>query len=78
MNGSWYDVEGWQGHFFFDADSDPDNWQVEWWVGSENHRKKNFRFVIYINNSRERIKQTSAVFDLPETRGTAVEVNVGQ
>ena len=78
VNGSWYDVEGWQGHFFFDADSDPDNWQVEWWVGSENHRKKNFRFVIYINNSRERIKQTSAVFDLPETRGTAVEVNVGQ
>ena len=76
VNGSWYDVDGWQGNFFFDADSDPNHWQVEWWVGSENYGKKDFRFVIYTNDSRERVKQTSAVFDLPLTRSVLKEITV--
>ena len=59
VNGTWYDVDGWQGNFFFNGDTDPNNWLVEWWVGSENYGKKNFRFVIYTNETREKIKQTS-------------------
>lgn len=76
VNGTWYDVDGWQGNFFYDADLDKDHWQVEWWVGSENYGKQNFRFVIYANQSREKVKQTSSIFDLPETRGIITSITV--
>jgi hypothetical protein len=74
VNGVWYDVGGWQGTFFYDADLDPDHWRVEWWVGSENYGKQNFRFIVYANETQSKIKQTSVVFDLPANSYEIVEV----
>jgi hypothetical protein len=76
VNGVWYDVDGWQGTFFYDADLDADHWRVEWWVGSENLRKENFRWSVYEDESKEKLKQTSALFDMPKTHRTAVVVTV--
>lgn len=74
VNGTWYEVGGWQGTFFYDADLDPDHWRVEWWVGSENYGKQNFRFIVYTNETQIKIKQTSVVFDLPANSYEIVEV----
>lgn len=76
VNGTWYDVDGWRGTFFYDDELDSNNWQVEWWVGSENYGKKNFRFVIYTNETREKVKQTSPIFDMPETSGITTSVTI--
>lgn len=75
VDGVWHDVEGWQSTFFFDVDSN--YWYAEWWVGSENLGKKNFRFVVYTNESREQMKHLSGVFDLPQKGDEPLVIHVG-
>lgn len=75
--GTWHDVEGWQGTL--DEVKSSENGAVTgyktWWVGGEHMGKGPFRWLVY-QGKDGRLLATSESFDLPSINGALLVVEV--
>lgn len=71
-DGSWVDVQGWQGSFY--ADAAANLLFVEWWVGEEILGQGPFRWVIFADKSRAQQLSITDSFYLPKSNLESVVV----
>ncbi|MEM8857285.1 MAG: hypothetical protein AAGD96_03140 [Chloroflexota bacterium] len=69
-DGGWVEVEGWQGTF----SSQDGQWQVEWWVGSDQLDSGPYRWIVYPNQAKGAAEFVSEPFYLPDVSGDHMSV----